>query len=204
MLAATCALLRSPPKEPSGESAQTPPPACWAPHGSVGAASASGAGALAAAADDSALPLLPPLTLRSAARNLRCHVVDTLLDVYAAHLAFVTQARKHVGQTMHRACARSRVRARACSLRARALTRAHTHTHARARVRALRLPLRASSSPRRRCLLPASLCWLFSRLRAGFRMAWTEVATLAAWCQTSTGHGSPASWSSRCAWAPHA
>jgi hypothetical protein len=189
MLAATCALLRSPLKEPNGEGALTPPPACWAPHGNTGAASACGAGAHAAA-DDSALPLLPPLTLRSAVHNLRCHVTDTLLDVYAAHLAFVTQAR------CEGCIARVRTRARGCTPRARADA---VHTHAR--VRALcGARARASSSPRRRCLWRALRCSLSLRSPVGLRTARMEAAGRAAWCPTSTGPGSPVLWSSRCAW----
>ena len=43
------------------------------------------------AADDATMPLLPPLTPRDALHNLYWHVCDTVLDVYAAFLAFVTQ-----------------------------------------------------------------------------------------------------------------
>jgi hypothetical protein len=85
MLCASCSILRSPP--PSAEAAFAPPPACWAPHTAAVNRPDDGSGA----ADDFTLPLLPPLSARDALRNARCHVVDTLLDVYAAFLAFVTQ-----------------------------------------------------------------------------------------------------------------
>ncbi len=91
----SCAWLRNAPRDPSTKVALAPPPACWVPPAGADAAAAGAGGGAAdvdAGGDDgSTLPELEPLTLRQALPNTYRHIRDTVLDVYAAFLAFLTQ-----------------------------------------------------------------------------------------------------------------
>jgi hypothetical protein len=93
----SCAWLRNAPRDPSTKAALAPPPERWVPPVGVAAAEAGAGGGGGAADvnaggdDGSTLPELEPLTPSQALRNAHRHLRDTLLDVYAAFLAFATQ-----------------------------------------------------------------------------------------------------------------